>query len=429
MIMDLKGKRNYVSAGLLVLALLVFSFPMLSLAGEVTCPTASYNDQELAKVREWEKTWVGKKVTTETIDQVKEFLSEPVYKAMKNPQVFGAQTLSFDVVAYRPYTLSKGMIEATKKYAPNSKLDDKEWLANFGNVAGYPFPQPKTGVEMAWNFDGNSRGDTHFVDNAGEVVDCKTKLERHADHLRWDTYWAARTDLAPIPKIPENINTRGIFRSYFQRHLAPVDFVDTTMLEIRYLDANREEDLWVYTAMFRRIRRYATSQRTDTIDGTDMIYDDQDGWYTPINLNTYKFLGRADLLVGRHQDYNSAQRVTGQGFWNGIQRERVNNWVVEVVNKDKDYIYSKQIWYLDPETWQMNFKIMYNRQGELWKTYEMFYNEYPTALGQKAAYMTCEHTVDFIRHHGSPSKYIIKGISIDIPLDQYQTKSLKEKSY
>ena len=80
-----------------------------------------------------------------------------------------------------------------------------------------------------------------------------------------------------------------------------------------------------------------------------MIYDDHDGWYTSPTRNTYKALGRADLLVSRHEDQKGLQRITGQGFWNGVQRERVNNWVVEVVSKDKDYIYSKQIWYLDPE--------------------------------------------------------------------------------
>jgi hypothetical protein len=77
----------------------------------------------------------------------------------------------------------------------------------------------------------------------------------------------------------------------------------------------------------------------------------------------------------------------------------------------------------------MNFKVMYNRQAELWKTYEMFYDEYPTALGQKAAYMACEHTVDFIRSHGSPGKYTMKGLSLDIPLTLYQTGSLKVKTY
>ena len=121
------------------------------------------------------------------------------------------------------------------------------------------------------------------------------------------------------------------------------------------------------------------------------------------------------------------QRITGQGFWNGVQRERVNNWVVEVVSKDKDYIYSKQIWYLDPETWQMNFKIMYNRQGELWKTYEMFYNEYPTVQGQKAAYMSAEHTIDLIRHHGSPSKYTKQVIGVNIPISSTRLRRLKKR--
>jgi hypothetical protein len=409
--------------------ILAFGIPVNCGAADVTYPTFSYNDQELAKVKEWEKTWVGKKVTTENVDQVKDFLSEGVYRAMKDPKVFGIDAIWFEVVPYKPYEVTKGMIEQTKKYAPNSKLDAQEVLVNFGDVAGIPFPQPKTGAEMAWNMDSNTRGDTHTCKNSGEVVDCRTRLERHAEHMRWDTFWMSRTDVAPIPKIPDDQNNRGIFHSFFQRHLAPVDFVDTTMLELRYKDSSREEDLWVYTAMFRRIRRYATSQRTDTIDGTDMIYDDHDGWYTSPTKNTYKYIGRADLLVGRHQDNTKAERITGQGFWNGVQRERVNHWAVEVVNKDKNYVYSKQIWYLDPETWQMNFKVMYNRQGELWKMYEMFMNEYPTVLGQKAAYMSCEHTLDFIRHHGSPSKYTLHVISGDIPLKLYQVSSLKDKTY
>ena len=424
------SKTTYLFVMYLVTLLLIVTIPGLPcFANEVTFPTPSYGGEDLAKVREWEKTWAGKKITSAEVDQVKDFLHEAVYKAMKEPQIFGAQSLWFEIVPYREYTISKGMVEATKKYAPNSKLDAQEGLVNFGNVAGTPFPQPKSGAEMAWNFDSSTKGDTHYILNEGEVIDCKTRLERHAAMLRWDTYWMSRTDVPPLPKISDEKNPRDIFHSFFQRHLAPVDFVDTTMLEIRYKDYNRDEDMWVYTSMFRRVRRYATSQRSDTIDGTDMIYDDHDGWYTAPIKNTYKHIGRADLLVARHQDNTKVERITGQGFWNGIQRERVNNWAVEVVSKDKDYIYSKQIWYLDPETWQMNFKVMYNRLGELWKMYEMFYNEYPTAMGQKAAYMSCEHTLDFIRHHGSDSKYTIKGISLDIPLDSYQTKSLREKSY
>lgn len=413
------------------LCMLMVSFFSLEdvFSGEVIFPTPSYEGEELQKVRQWEKTWAGKKVTTENVDQVKEFLHEAVYKAMKEPTIFGAKSLWFEVVPYRPYQISKGKIEATKKYAPTSKIDENEMLAGYGEVAGTPFPQPKTGLEMAWNFDGNTRGDSVHEILVGEVIDCRSRKERKTEQHRWDMYWIGRCDVPPVPKIPDEKNRKGLARSFFQRHAQPADFVDTTMLEVKYIDFKRPEDLWVYTAMFRRIRRYATSQRTDTIDGTDMVYDDHDGWYTHIIHNTYSYKGRADLLYPRHHDNSKQQRITGQGFWSGIQRERINHWVVEVKNKDKDYIYSKQIWYLDPETWQMNFKVMYNRQGQLWKLFEQLYNEYPSYGGEKTAFFSGDHIVDFIRRHGSADRRIVKEIGIDIPLTLYRTKSLKERSY
>jgi hypothetical protein len=412
-----------------VFCLSVIAGAGLAFAADVQFPTPCYEGAELAKVREWEKAWVGKKVTTENLDQVKEFLQEAVYKAMKDPAFVGAKgPIWFEVVPYRPYEPSKGLIEATKKYAPDSKLDDKENLVAYNNVAGFPFPQPKAGIEMAWNFDAYTRGDSNYLFHGGTVVDCKTGQEREAGHLRWELSWVGRYDVPPIPKIADSENARGIARSFFQRHTAPPDFMDTTMLELRYQDG-REEDLWVYTAMFRRIRRYSTSQRTDTIDGTDMIYDDQEGWYTHPNRNTYKAQGRADILIGRHQDPKNVQRVPGQGFWNGFQRERANHWVVEAVNRDPNYIYSKQIWYLDPETWQMNLKVVYNRQGELWKLFEMCRDEYPSYGGGKTVMPTAEHTIDFIRRHGSPGNREIKEIGKDIPLKQFTTRALQEKTY
>jgi len=400
-----------------------------AIAAEVSFPTPCYEGEELAQVRAWEKTWTGKKIDGENVDQIKDFVHEAVYRAVKEPDLFGAESIWFEIVPYRSFQVSKGMVEATKKYAPASRLDEKENLVGYGDTAGIPFPRPKNGAELAWNFDSNSKGDSHHLFHTGSVVDCRTKHEREAGHLRWELRWTGRYDVPPVPKFDDKDNPRGITLSFFQRHTAPADFVDTTMLELKYKDTHRETDLWVYTAMFRRIRRYATSQRTDTIDGTDMIYDDQDGWYTHPTHNTYKAMGRADLLFARHQDVKTLERIKGQGFWSGVQRERVNHWAVEVINKDKNYIYSKQIWYLDPEDWQMNFKVMYNRQGELWKMYEMFTNEYPSYGGEKTAIFNGEHVVDFIRRHGSPGAREMKGVGIDLPPDMFQVKSLKKRSY
>lgn len=412
-----------------IVAVLSIFFAAQCFASEVLFPVPGYDAEELQKVRLWEKTWGNKKITAENVDQVKDFVHEGVYKAIKDPGIFGAKAIWFEVVPYRPYKLSKGIIAATKNYAPTSKLDEKGMLVGYGDAAGIPFPQPKTGIEMAWNFDSNTRGDSHHEIQFGTVVDCKSGFERTSEQHRWELYWVGRYDVPPVPVIEKSMNPRGIARSFFQRMAAPADFIDTTILEIKYLDPHRGEDLWVYTAMFRRIRRYANNQRTDSIDGTDMIYDDQDGWYTHLIHNTYDYKGRADLLVARHQDSGKLEKAEGQGFWNGLQRERTNHWVVEVKNKDKNYIYSRQIWYLDPETWQMNFKVMYNRQGQLWKMYEMAYDELPSYGGQTTPIFNSEHIVDFLRRHGSTSVRNIQSVGTDIPLTQFRTKSLKEKSY
>lgn len=401
----------------------------VSSAAEVVFPVESYSGQKLAEIRQWEQTWAGKTVSKDNIDQIREYVPVGVYTAIKNPDWFNVPKLWFTVVPYRPYRLSKGMIAATKRHAPEAALDADGNLSTYGTGAGIPFPQPKNGTEVAWNFHGNTMGDSHREFHTGPVVDCRTGFERVAGHNRWDLHWIGRYDVAPMPNIPAAQNPRGIARTFFQRHVAPADFVDTTILEVKYIDLLRSTDMWVYTAMFRRVRRYATNQRTDMIDGTDMIYDDQDGWYTHLARNTYRLIGRRDLLVCRHQDMGALERTAGQGYWNGMQRELVDNWIVEVVSKDPNYLYSKQKWYIDPETWQMNLKEMYNREGKLWKMYEFCYNEHPSADNGTTSIYNAEHIVDFIRQHGSLATRTMQGIGIDIPLDLFRVRSMRKRSY
>lgn len=418
----------------------IFSFlmPSLSLAQEVKFPTPSYEGEELAKVREWEKTWVGKKVTTANIDQVKDLLTDGVYHIMKNPKDFGAaDEIWFEVVPYREYKVSPGLIESTHKYAPQAKLDEGLSLINYGKVAGIPFPQPDikdpvmAGTQAAWNFDGFTHGDgTHVNNKPANIVDCRTRLERSAGQIRWMMFWAGRTDLPPKPELPKN--KRKVHRTFFQRNTAPPDFADTTILEVKYQDTTRDCDLWIYTAMFRRIRRYTTRQRSDMIDGTDLIYDDNQGWYTHINLNAYKLVGQRDFLISRHQEdtLKTLSRITGQGFWDGVQRERVKCWVVEAVNKDPNYIYSKRVWYLDPENWQLNAQEMYDQQGRLWKLMEILSNEYKMVEADgMATVMNGEHTLDLIRRHGSVGQYEIYSVGKNLNKRIFSIANLQQLTY
>ncbi len=55
---------------------MLLALPLVAWAAEAQLPSSSYTPEELAKVREWEKTWVGKKVDASSIDQVAQFLPE-----------------------------------------------------------------------------------------------------------------------------------------------------------------------------------------------------------------------------------------------------------------------------------------------------------------------------------------------------------------
>jgi len=52
-------------------------------AAETRYPIPSYDGKELEKVRQWEKIWVGKKITTANIDGVKEYLPDTLYEILR----------------------------------------------------------------------------------------------------------------------------------------------------------------------------------------------------------------------------------------------------------------------------------------------------------------------------------------------------------
>ncbi|MCX5887349.1 MAG: DUF1329 domain-containing protein [Proteobacteria bacterium] len=400
----------------LTVLLLSLSVPVLCETPEEVIPPC-FTGSELEKVREWEKTWVGKKVNGANVDQVKDFLPEFLVKQMKEPAKWGAKELWFEVVPYRYCTQSKGVVEATAKYSPTSKFEPKgmkepwgevapnEFLSGYlkGEIAGYPFPKAKTGLEMAWNYDANTTGDNYERDIWGPVVNCKTGAERRAWQPQKRMYWTGRCDLPPLPRIEHN--PKGYRRTFYQELNEPADMYGTKFLELRYTDPAKEDDTFIWVAMYRRVRRMSSSQRDDTIDGSDHSYCDEEGYSGPIVKNTYKYLGTKDMLASRHMEYAKYTRVKGQGLWNGIMRERCKLYIVEMTPKDKTSIYSKLIWYLDPETWQMPYKEGWDKQGRLWRQLDEQMGYYTSVKGYPVIDVIGYTYSDAQRYHAGPNQH------------------------
>jgi len=125
----------------------------------------------------------------------------------------------------------------------------------------------------------------------------------------------------------------------------------------------------MYFAQYRRIQRMSQAERTNALDGTDMIYDDGNMWDGNLSRNTYSYKGKKELLLARHQDISKIKRIAGQGLANGYTFERCNTYIVEVLSKDPDYIYSKRVWYIDPETYIIHWQEIYDELGRYWKCF------------------------------------------------------------
>jgi hypothetical protein len=143
----------------------------------------------------------------------------------------------------------------------------------------------------------------------------------------------------------------------------------------------------------------STAQRQDSAGGTDHTWDDYRGWFGHIPRNKYKFLGVTEILGSRNNEMVPKEKwhtEVNQGYPYGTVRERCKVYVLQAVNKEANYMYSKRIWYLDPESFTLLDTDMYDRHGRLWKKFDTNVFEV-----QGAAFGTGGYSWDLQRLHST----------------------------
>ncbi len=353
-------RKTCINAAVLT-ALAVAALVAVPAASAIEFPVKCFDGDELKKVRAWEETWAGKKVTSDNVDKVKEYLPKSYYDVMKNSERWGKSW--FWVVPYQQITPTPGQIETTKKYHDTSKVGSQGELIDY--VSGFPFPAPKSGVQMAHNFRVRSYGDAYTSVEKGFIIDGRLKYDMDLKIKNNLCFFSGRTDVPPVPEFESN--PKQIWRAFTMLQLAPPETRDMRIMEIHYKDRMKAYDSWFWMPAIRRIRRRSTTERQDAQGGADFCGYDNMGWDGPIQINKYKYLGQKDLLMSRHNDASKLIHTPGDCLWDGTQRERINVHVIEVENDDPNFLYSKMIWYLDPETWVMLYSDRYDRHGKLWK--------------------------------------------------------------
>jgi hypothetical protein len=329
-------------------------------------PTPAYSGAGLQNLRTWEQEWVGKKITSANVDAVQQFLPESFYRLMKDTDTWGKTW--FTIVAYQTIEPSPGTVAMTRKFCGEPALNPDGSLQNW--TSGIPFPQTSNALEMAHNFRCRSYGDGYSSDEQGFLIDGAFTYDRRLRIKNQYIHFAGRTDAAPVPELPSN--AKQLWRAFHMHQISPPEARNLRIIELQYKDETRAYDSWVWISALRRIRRRSTSERQDAQGGADFCGYDNIGWDGPVHINTYRSLGRREVLLCRHNDPQQLIHTPGKCLYDGTQRERINTHVLEVISRDPNFLYSKMIWYLDPETWQILYSDRYDRNGKLWKVLDQF---------------------------------------------------------
>jgi len=122
---------------------------------------------------------------------------------------------------------------------------------------------------------------------------------------------------------------------------SPPDVRGTGFLSWSYWDDKKDDDQWLYLPALRKVRRIASSNKGDYFMGTDFTYDD---------------MGERKVREDHHT------LVKEETY------ENVDCYIVESIPKEKGYIYSKKLTWVDKVNW-LTLKVdYYDRKEKFLKT-------------------------------------------------------------
>lgn len=316
----------------------------------------------------------GDKFDASNVSQIQDMISPGVKWCVEHG-------MPITVGAYKKIEMPKAYLEATEKFSGQVKLSaDGRKVENY--VAGLPFPKidpsdPQVAIKIMWNYDNkplvtddvdlrNFDADTGTIGTGGSEL----SIERHflLDHLRSMSY-IGRLYVDPKPAYePNGDGVRG--KSALYPILEPFDLKGVGTLSFRYLDADKQDDTWLYLPSLRRVRRLSSAQRSDALFGQDTDVDSYYGYAGNPAWFDWKLVGEKEMLGVMHaQNYPVKWAAGSANFAFDDVWEPRKVWVVEGTPKLAQYAYSKRILWIDKETYAILYSDIFDRAGSLWKVW------------------------------------------------------------
>ena len=359
----------------------------------------------------------GMVINESNVEQFKEILDPGMYDHLKNGR-FEMRTKKTESLELHP-----NYIQATREAVNNPpSLTADGLVENF--VAGRAFPKepdpddPNAGVKLAWNYQyGYNWGDNAAIcPFYWNYRSMKTgKLERR---IKWCFHflnWKHRVNQDPTPEFTNN--PADLFRSIYTKVGEPFDIRNTQLLIHRYKNDLKRDDAWLYLGFQRRVRRLATGQVTDSFLGADVTIEDFEGYNGRVSDYNWKYVETKNVFLPFHH-HNQLTLSTEYEEADGYQYiayggkgtcfpestyELRKVYVVEGTPADPNHPLSKRIMNLDAQTFTIPQSSLYDRKGDLWKTFSICQaypdTHHPDNVGSGVSIDDCYTMIDVQAQH------------------------------
>ncbi|MEW6441586.1 MAG: DUF1329 domain-containing protein [bacterium] len=291
------------------------------------------------------------------------------------PNHFGCFT-EVEVIPTQQLWHGLPVAEATLKNMGQTKQDAQGYMVLDSYKAGFPFPRPSgdhMGLQLLYNWKKRKVApDSSLQYDLTLGIDSRWNIDHRGIA---DYYWLrtqGRVQYPPLGWLDERAEKaqEEMIQTYIV--LAPRDLYGNVYNITFYGDPHKESNFLAYVNLLRRVRKLSSSDRQDQAVGQDMCYDDADGFAQDLTPDRYpyeykiieerEFLFPAYTLEGKSW-FDSKEKFK----WKELKLERRPCWVVEMIQKDSNYIYSKRIAYFDKETlWPLYFAY-YDQKGRLYR--------------------------------------------------------------
>ncbi len=301
-------------------------------------------------------------IDAKNMDKFKDNLTEGTKGLMKKYPSFRIDVYP----THRSVAFPKFVEDNTIKAAQTANLSDENLSLNDAHAA-FPFPIPKSGIEVMWNHQVRYYGfhtetliDTFVTNSAGRNV-----LVNTGDNWIEIPYWNESDDTGQYFKIRTDI--RAPNRRAGEKILAidPINY------------SKNDRRAWQYLPGQRRTR-LAPDIAYDTPDTTvagQATYDDLFIYNGRMDRYDYKLVGKKEIYIpynaytatyGTKSDELLGSNHLAPDF---VRWELHRAWVVEATLKPgKRHLYHKRIFYVDEDSWTALASDQFDRSGALYRT-------------------------------------------------------------